>query len=291
MTKVEKNGIKPFIYQQIWAALDRINIKLTRKKPQMVAQLTTLDHPLDAIYQHENVVFEIPIEHVYYPYQYGYAIDAWHPFVKTLLEYTVNPDLAYEDSILHAYYQKYQPDTIRDVLLFGETSEVGRELDAFRVRHFFSILPWEPAFIIYDREELALGTDHGHQGFGPVSKLKGALEFKRLVDTFKSIQTRGYQPNLNNDGEINGYFLRHENDYRFIIRSGLHRTAALSALGYPLIRVKCFPAFPRFVHTAFVKEWPLVKQDKIKVETAIAITERFFTDNGKDKANLIGLLT
>lgn len=285
-----KKRVKQFIFQPARAALDRIKIKLTRKKPQMVAPLTPLDHPLDAIYQHGNVAFEIPIEHVYYPFHYGYAIDAWHPFVKTLLEYTVNPELTYEDSILCAYYQKYQPQTLRDVLLFGEAPEVGMELNAFPVRHFFASLPWEPAFGIYDRGEFGLGATHGHQGFGPVSKAKGALEFKRLVKTFRSIQTHGYQPRLNSDGEITGYFVRHKNDYRFIIRTGLHRTAALSALGYVLIRVKCFPAYPRFVHTAFVEEWPLVKQKKITVETALAITERFFTDDGKAKAKLIGLL-
>lgn len=285
-----KQRAKQFLRQQTDNVLGHFDLELTYKKPQVVAPVTPFDHPLDAIYQFEDVVFELPIVKVYYPYQFCYAIDAWHPFVKTLLEFAVNPALTYEDSTLHNYYQMYQPETVREVLLLGETSELGEELSAYPVPQYLPTLPWDPTIETYMRGEAGLGASHGNQGFGPVSDKKGELEFQRLIDTFLSIKTQGYQPKATGDGEITGYFVRHNDDYRFIIRGGLHRTAVLGALGYEAIRVTFYKGYPRWVDTHRISEWPLVRQGYITAETALAITERFFTDDGKEKARQIGLL-
>jgi hypothetical protein len=285
-----KQRTKQFLRQQTDNVLGHFDLELTHKKPQDALPLTLLAHPLDAIYQFEDIIFEVPVANVYYPYQFCYAIDAWHPFVRTLLEFAVNPALAYEDSTLYKYYQMYQPQTVRDVLLFGETSEVGEELSAYPVPQYLPTLPWDPAIETYRRGEAGLEASHGNQGFGPVSDQKGELEFRRLIDTFLSIKTHGYQPKATGDGEITGYFVRHQDDYRFIVRGGLHRAAVLGALGYEAIRVTFYNGYPRWVDTHRVNEWPLIKQGNITTETALAITERFFTDDGKEKARQIGLL-
>lgn len=285
-----KERTKRFLREQTDNLLGHFDLELTKRKPQTAAPLAALEHPLDAIYQLDDVAFEVPVSKVFYPYQFGYAIDAWHPFVKTLLEFAVNPALSYEASMLYRYYQQYQPQTVRDVLLFGETSQVGEELSHYPVPRYLPTLPWDPAIETYERGERGLSASHGNQGFGPVSDQKGALEFRRLIETFLSIKTHGYQPSAKGDGEITGYFVRHQDDYRFIIRSGLHRTAVLGALGYEAIRVTFYQGYPRSVDTLRVAEWPLVRRGDITVETALAITERFFTDDGKAKAQAIGLL-
>ncbi len=151
------------------------------------------------------------------------------------------------------------------------------------------IFPWDPDFV-YITGERGLAPLHGQQGFGPVSNTKGALELQRLIQTYESVRQHGYRPSPNYDGDIRGYFLCRPDDYRFIIRQGLHRTAVLAVLGYESIRVKFYPFYPRAIFEHEAGHWPQVKQRFLDLGTALSIFYKFFTEKGNQLACRLGLL-
>lgn len=260
---------------------------LPRGEPAPVA---SLPEPTHAIYGHGDTIFTVPAEKCFYPYVFSYGPRGWHPFVETLREVRSDPSISYRATTLHRYYEAYQPRTIREVLFENGFEVSGAEsLEQFSADRYLPLLPWDP-WPRKVRGEKGLEPSHGNQGYGPVSEEKGELEFRRLTETMQSIERHGYRPALHGDGEIRGYFLKTADDYRFIIRSGLHRTAALVALGHEKIRVGLFKGYPRAVHICDLDSWPLVHDGAVTREAAEKYFGRFFNEDGHEKAGRLGLL-
>jgi hypothetical protein len=274
-----------------WAerAARRTGYELRAIRVNQVSDLSYFHKPTDAIYSHGDPIFEIPASCCHYPYVFGYGPEGWHPFVATLREVLADSSLTYQESTLHRFYRSFQPRTIRQVLFEEGADDSGSEvLEGFPADEYLPILPWDPAPGKL-RGEKGLEPSHGHQGYGPVSDQKGELEFRRLTETMRSIDQHGYRPTYHGDGEIRGYFLKDGSDYRFIIRSGLHRTAALVALGRDRIRVGLFRSYPRAVHRCDVGQWPLVREGIFTPEAAERYFLRFFLEDGRLKAARLGL--
>lgn len=123
-----------------------------------------------------------------------------------------------------------------------------------------------------------------------MSAAKGEYEWRRLTGCYDRIRRAGYRPGAGEDGDIRGFLLRTEDDYRFVVRQGLHRTPALAVLGYDKIRVKFFPGLPRAVFLADAAYWPQVHGGFVSFELAERIFSLFFEDDGRDKARRLGLL-
>lgn len=278
--------IKPLRY-----VLRRFGFDLTKRSYPTVTPITPLEDPCDALYHIGDVAFEVPLEKCRYPYHFSYDPAGWHPFVAVLRQYEKNPELHYEASILHEYYERYRP---RDVFeAFFPNDKVGRVPGAQALASL-SIPPYEP-FFPWDphkpqiKGEKGLEPSHGNQGFGPVTEQKGRLEFRRLVETYESVKRHGYKPRQDHDGDIRGYFLITPNDYRFFVRQGLHRTAVLSAMDLQKARVRFYKPTPRAVFLADSANWPQVKQGFLTKVLAERIFEMFFTENGTQKAERLGL--
>src|SRR5699024_6064950 len=78
-----------------------------------------------------------------------------------------------------------------------------------------------------------LGGDHGDPFFGPVSRDKGDLEFRRLTRVYESIKRRGFNVDKDGYNNIRGFCLvsdKHRTSKLMIVQ-GHHRIAALAALG------------------------------------------------------------
>lgn len=310
------------------AAVRRIGYTLVPRGRKPVAT-TVYDVPTDALYDHSPGAFEVPTERCQYPYGFSYDPRGWHPFVATLRELVARPDLRYEDSVLRTYYDAYQPASVRELLFedgyawdgaavvdvgagrprrpgptVGRASTAAegppeapgaaltaalRGLEGYSTSEFLPFQPWDPR-THPPRGEKGLAASHGNQGFGPVSAEKGQLELDRLRTTLTSIEQHGYRPELCNGDEISGYFLIHEGEYRFVIRAGLHRVAALTVLGHERVRVTFFPGYPRAIHLSDVGNWPLVRRGVIAPELARRYALRFFEEDGRKKAASIGLL-
>jgi hypothetical protein len=250
-----------------------------------VPDVTRLDAPTDAIFAHHDLIFEVPLEHCRYLYGGTYGpspggnstTSGWHPFVATLHELAADPGLRYEDSVLARYYERFQPRSFVELFFPRAIAEARSDAGLARLRPgngVTPVVPWQLE-VTKDRGEHGLGPEHGHQSFGPVSVEKGRLEFDRLRATFTSIRERGYRPAIA-DGEIAGLFLLRGSDYRFVVRAGHHRLAALAALGHDTVRVGFFKRDPRSVNVEALAAWPLVRAGVFDEDLAHRFVDQMF---------------
>jgi hypothetical protein len=280
-----------FLTHPMRRLLGAFGYRLVKARPRPAPTPTPFDTPTDAIYARFDVVFQVPLSRCHFSCLFSYGPEGWNPFVETLLEYGSGRHTRYHGSILNRYYEAFQPRTTLEVFLGlrgdGEayaTSPVQR----FTLDTYFPVLPWQPR--VYKlRGEMGLDASHGSQAYGPVSEAKGRLEFSRLTRTYDSIRRHGYRPTGAPDADILGYFLRHGGDYRFVVRAGFHRMAALAALKHDPVRVRFFPHYPRVIDLADVESWPQVKAGNMDAGTAEAIFLSFFGDGGVSKARELRL--
>src|SRR5690606_10070994 len=214
----------------------------------------------------------------------------WHPFVALATEVAERPDLRYEDSLLAKFYERFQPQNQvefffpRDVADEHRGSALARlGLDA----HKLPVLPWHAA-VWTGNGEHGLGPEHGHQSFGPVSVEKGRLEFKRVRDTFMSIKEHGYRPEMAS-GEVIGTFILRGDDYRFLVRGGHHRLAAMAALGWSNVRVAFDKQTARSVNLESARVWPLVRAGIYDEVLAHRFVDQLFAADQAWRARELGL--
>lgn len=221
------------------------------------------------------------------------ATSGWHPLVAVLHEFAANPELRYEDSVLATFYQRFQPRN--QVEFFFPRSVASAQAGAALARapmgHGYApLVPWQLELESgSDRGEHGLGPEHGHQSFGPVSSEKGRSEFERLRSTYVSIRDHGYRPERAK-GDIAGLFVLRGADYRFVIRSGHHRMAALAALGAATVRVGFFHRDPRAVNAEAIPAWPLVREGVFDEELAVRFVDQLFDLDQSWRGRDVGLI-
>lgn len=282
--------VKKRLKRTIGVALTPFGLSVPRVS---VPAATRLNSPLEAVYSQKDVIFEVPVEKCVANYQFSFGPRGWHPFVKTLRQWAGDSSLTYADSLLFRYYEEHRPRRLWDVFFerAGEDDPLHESgLKTVCADAYLAPNPWEER-LNRIRGEGPFNSSHGVQVHGPVSTAKGEWEFLRLVGVYRSIQSKGYRPTSDSDGEIRGYFLRMGGDYRFFVRAGLHRMAALAALDYARVRVKFKANFPRAVDLADIEHWPLVRNGFIEKPVATRIFCRYFTDDGTGKAQNLGLLS
>ncbi|WP_077624237.1 hypothetical protein [Sediminibacillus massiliensis] len=210
---------------------------------------------------------------------FSYAPEGWHYLCETIKEYRGNPAIKYQESILHKYYQSFQPKTIEESLFYGENSPLKR---LFQPQRNVDQLPWGIAF--------NMNPNKNNQHFGPNSEPFVQKEFSRTINIYKKIASTGYQPENYKDGYIKGHFLKKKDDYRFILSGGQHRMAALGVLGYEKVAVKIYPKWERVIDIEDAPAWPLVQDGTYKLDKALEIFNAYFLNNGRERAKKINLL-
>ena len=111
------------------------------------------------------------------------------------------------------------------------------------------------------------------------------IHHKRMQRVVRSIQKQGYRPDRY--GDIQGYFIRLNGEYRFVINGGKHRATALASLGFKSIPVRMRPFFPRVIDCERVRDWPLVRSGEMSEDFALAVMRRFFEFDGTQQRNLV----
>lgn len=262
--------------------------------------LENLDNPLSAIYyngkfgEHQLFSFNVPIDKCVNIYGYNFSCEKSHHFTATLLEYEKNPEVEYNNSILHNFYNSFKPNNLKDVF-YSYSPVINRDQTSnsplLHSNPQVRSLPW--LYEIFDdaikqdlttKNEGGLSYEHGSQSFGPVSKVKAKLEFERVISTYDSIKSKGYVIDYFHN-QISGYFIKNKSDYRFIIQNGNHRTAALAALGYHQIPVIFRYNYPRVIDIQDIKLWPQVENGNISINDAKFIFDSFFM--GKDFGKIL----
>ena len=230
--------------------------------------------------------FECPLSDTIIRKGFSYSPDGWHPFVATLRQYAAGSNSCYSDSILKQYYEAHQPVNGADAIAgFDQVPDLYTEYPT----HAYRMSPWR-SYTVDEIDQIvrewskednqehgnaehdwSLETD-GFQYHGPVSDRKGQLEYQRLVDVYESIRTRGYNRFC---GHAHFLVLRRGEDIRFLNKGpGIHRAAAMAALGYETI-----PAVfsePHIVDVDMAEYWPQVRRDVWTREQAEAYLDHLF---------------
>jgi hypothetical protein len=116
--------------------------------------------------------------------------------------------------------------------------------------------------------------EHGWKSWGPVSSEVGIFEFKRLTDVYSSIESGGYQRSNDPNGDMEGFVLSRDLDYRILVTTGHHRCAALAALGRTAAPFRLSSG--RIVRRSEVGFWPNVQSGLFTQAQALALFDRLF---------------
>ena len=233
-----------------------------------------LDHPIESLYTEERLsiprlgpAFLCNLNQCTTREGFGYGGNGWHPFVAALVEYR-KKTIAFEGSVLEKYYDAFCPKTASDRILDQHLTL--SKLSALDPWAF--VAPWETGTSVEQEKRVAkivtrenkregypdLKSNDGVPGYGPVSNEKGVLEYRRLLNVLSSIRRSGYIRKSGWDGDIGGFLLRRNNEYRFLVDYGFHRLAAVAALGKHSVPVRIIR--PVVIEARDVNHWPQVKR-------------------------------
>lgn len=181
-----------------------------------------------------------------------------HPFVRAI---------GHGPEILERFYADFSPGDLGEMYQISIRGLRGEGLPPWK-------LPWLEDGGKPPGAEAGLELEHGVSYLGPCSPQKVAVEYQRLISVASRIEREGYRPELHE--HIAGHFLQMGKDFRFFVRGGKHRAAALVHLGYERIPVRVRSTWPRVVAAGTEQDWPLVRSGDVDQRLAVQILERYF---------------
>lgn len=225
----------------------------------------------------------VPIEHIRgHVASYRFDKKDAHPFV-----YAVDNAQKHDNEkeaikeCLKDFYNEVKPDSPTEVLGLKESEapkladkEAWMAVHPWQDKTIKEIKFWRPKVTLSENlaEGVELSIEHGWHLFGPVSKEKLNVECKRLYNVMKSIENNSYII-TNNSSHISSCLLVDDNNnYRWVIYDGQHRTAVLSSLGHKMIPV----IVEKIVERKDVKLWPNVKSGDFTAEAALKVFDKVF---------------
>ncbi|WP_119392197.1 hypothetical protein [Taklimakanibacter lacteus] len=200
----------------------------------------------------DKVIIDLPIDMLVMHGASRYS-GGWHPFVAALSE---------GPNVLEAYYRRVRPHSFEEFYYLGQDGELP---------------PWAlPWVITKPPTGEGLGLEHGISYYGPASAEKVRVEYERLLSVTASIRDNGFLRRH----RIRGFFLKLDDSYRFFVRGGKHRTAALTFLGGDRIPAQFCSGWPRLIDHDDADNWPMVRNKLISKQVAQAGFRRYFEFNG-----------
>jgi len=232
--------------------------------------------------------FEVDIDSCTSLAGFSYRAGGWNPHVATLDEFIADPSLRYEDSSLGRLYRTFIPKTLQELFLEDLEEPMPPLSWLPPLRHLYRYV-WtlDPARI---RAVAAAAEQElrGHHYFGPMPPERGQAQFKRLLDTYRSIRSEGFLPDRY--GPISGYFVADESSSRFVVGVGNHRLAVLKALDHTRVRVGLNRSHPAVIHRSEIDSWTVEQGGPFERQTAYALFDKFLNEDGLDKARRIGVV-
>lgn len=222
-----------------------------------------------SVLKNDRILLNVPISKGRAPV-YSNLDQKDNPFVKTMIQVQQNKATSYENSALKDFYDSVNPRNSSEV--FGIDNSILKELPSYQYLYPWMGESFDDILIrrraVSKKENLVNGDvklsveEMGHTDFGPVTNIKGAIEFQRVSLIYNSIKDLGYQEKPKSlDGGIRGYFLIDDqnNDWCFMITAGKHRAYALAALGHkelPVIIDLKLHVLKRWIDVDF---WPQIR--------------------------------
>lgn len=259
-----------------------------------------LNDPLEALHHVRGgkpAAFLCPLDACVHPNGLNFSRAGWHHFSATLEEYRDRSCVSYEGSILEAYFQAFQPaNALEAIVGFDGGPGFLQNLDS----HLFYLFPWMGRSVEevdewvrdwYRLDSLEHGCpgiqldEHGLYTHGPVDPLLAHMEFRRLTTVYDSLSTYGYDRRF---GYVFVIVLRRGDEVRYVQRGGLHRTAAMRALGHDAIPTMF--AYPYVFDVADVEFWPQVRRGTWDPESARRYVDHLFDFDARGWATDRGLV-
>ncbi|MFV0367825.1 MAG: hypothetical protein ACK5KM_05150 [Hyphomicrobiaceae bacterium] len=215
----------------------------------------------------DKVVWNLPVTKCVSYYYYRFGENGWSPFEEAARQSISGISHSEIVERLQLYYHDFQPRNLGEAC-FGIEHGLA-ELDS--ISPYTRFKPWRRTTAL-----ISGANGEGNQNFGPTTLSKTTMEVERSVGVTRSVMKHGYQPDAFRDGYIHGYALISGADFRFLITGGVHRLAALSALGHDRVLVKFDKKMPRFIDKESVLFWPQVASGDCSKATALAMFDAYF---------------
>lgn len=194
----------------------------------------------------------------------GHNYNNDNPLVNTSLQLIDNPNIKLSKTYLYNFYKTFQPTNYAQVFNLGKN-------------HSLSTLPQTSYF--YPWIHKCPSNEFRAGLFGPKDISNVEHRVLRLKNLIESVTKFGYKPD--NKDIVEGYILLKNNDYRFLITSGHHRVAVLTAL-YKDSNYLCTVKYEKkrtnikIVNRNDSINWPGVKSNYIPQEDALSLFDSFF---------------
>jgi len=214
-----------------------------------------------------------------------------NPLICAGIDYLSTENRSYEGSKLEHYYNNFEPANVAE--MFRLDGELHSDLIDLPASLF--VYPWEndrmknkkefrQNFIKAETRKrgVELPLEHGDGLIGPVSSQRGQQEIDRLVEIIESIRSNRYLLNHQSGGNIEASVLVHGDHYKYLIKDGIHRLSALSALGYEKAPVEVKPTcIPGYIYRDEVEYWPNVKNGVFSKAQALTVFDTIFSGEGE----------
>jgi hypothetical protein len=183
----------------------------------------------------------LPTDRITTPYGFSFAPDGWHPYVATLRAVVETGPTDYRDSILGRFHTRFLPQDLGQALGSGPRM---LEPALAAIPHSWPLLRDLWMLDTSRLEELTTAARRAaptarSPHVGPLTIEDGTDTYQRLLRVHASMKTHGYTPDRFDgstdtgfDGyQLDGYFLEHDGDFRFVVLHGHHRVGAAACLG------------------------------------------------------------
>ena len=227
---------------------------------------------------------------------FSFSKTGWHPFVEAYHDISQDLDRSgFKGSFLEKYYKIWTPACSSEAIAgFNNAPEMLKSIEPFTLH-----APWMEAnpqdrqamiAIIIANENKAAGfpevtAKDGYGLHGPVSEKKGEIEFRRLLNVYKSIKAKGYD-RTQGDGDVTAIAIEYNGEFRFCIMHGQHRVAAVAALEFRTVPVK----ITNVIQYEEIEHWPQVHRNYWSVSQAQNYVEHLFSFDSKSWARSKGLI-
>lgn len=249
-------------------------------------------------------LIRVPVELLTSEYAFSLAPEGWNYFRALVAEYQQRPGVSMKDTTFFRFFQHKRIRSVRYLndLLFLNDSANGSRKKGYRF-HFgtypwgnwtksFSVVGGRPWGRHYDRVEGKTTRDlHGYRRnpwYQPGDRYALEIEWNLTIRLFQSI-SKGYHPLQYGSIPEVTLLVRSDGDMRAVRYNGHHRLSILAHLGTDRLFVVIPSVSIGVVRESDVENWYYVKQGFCTQEDALRIFHAFFTLNGRERIEYLGL--
>jgi hypothetical protein len=258
-------------------------------------RVTDFEHPTDAAFAPAStsgaagaLTFLLPVAWCRYPFGFGYGPGVWNPLQETAAQLHGDLEMHPDDTVLAAYFGRYQPKNLAELLFAYPERDVPRDAQLWQLStgSHMDVLPW--AHDLRPWPSFAPGQLDRNAGFGPAGHAILDLEVWRIRRLVASMAASGYRSRAND--VVRGTFVSDGARHRFVLRAGFHRVAVAGALGVASIPARFANGQPLLVTKDQVDLWPLVRRGVFERSAALAFVRRLLYEDGTDLGQQLGFV-